>query len=161
MKNYFVVCANATMIRLDRRSQNIINMGSSLLCLDRRQIEPKKKNEIVQIDNNVFVCRCSSSFSEILADTKKHECGIIILTNTPIVDQLNKLISKNWIILKDTGLYQIQYINDLVVFDENERKQYGKGQTNILPNKSPSQQTTPIVEEQKNENANVSNNNVD
>lgn len=134
----YIVCKQAAMVRLNRRAPVIVNMKDGVLSIDRRVLEPVKRNEIVSLATGFFTTKCNSAYAVELLGKKRGDFAVLIVTDSPTVDQLNKLKASGWICLKDSGLYHLyNENNEFYVKDENERKTYTQGQTNIAPRANP------------------------
>lgn len=133
----YIVCPQSAMIRLDRRSPNIINMLSEGLSITRRVVAPLQASEIVAL-GNVIVFHDLSSKAVELVYKNRDKVVVVVLNDTPNVSQLTKLQYAHCIVLKNEGLYQVyRQGNEVCVKAENECRVYKQGDTNVVPVTNP------------------------
>ena len=134
----YIVCQNASMIRLNKRAPVIINMKNDSLSVGRREIKPVKRSQIVSLAMGLFATKCNSAQAIELILKQAGEFAVLIITDTPTVDQFQKLSAGKCIALKEQGLYQVYSENgNVMVKDENNRRVFRQGQSNIVPRTNP------------------------
>ena len=113
-------------------------MRDQLLVIGRHTFEPIVFKAIIPLMGGVVGVKCDSAGALELVGKHADKLIVAIVTDTPTVDQLNKLKGSKCIALKNDGLYHLCKRNgQFVVKAENERVVYCQGQSNIVAKTNP------------------------
>ena len=134
----YIVCTNSAMNRLNRRARIIVNMRDQLLSIGRHTFEPIVFKAIKPLIGGVVAVKCDSASALELTTKHADKLIVAVVTDTPTVEQLNKLKASKCIALKNDGLYLLCKRNgQFVVKAENEKVVYCQGQSNIIAKTNP------------------------